>query len=1012
MATKAEQFAKLQDTLQKAWVDINEYNKAKASWASSADALKAGWYTWTTTNTWTTKTNTATQTSSWMNAVSKSSLDANKNKAQVWTWAVAWYNDSQQRTQEINNRVGQTNKEIESTKSQLAQKWGWLDYDTQQKKLNAISWLKEWLASKWITSKTQPTTQTTTTTPTKTTTTTKQTTPQQDRWDYQDNSQARMDQIANNLDKYRQTQPWLFEDASAFYNFFIDWKGRSQDQIDYLWDYFNRVQKFWKYDNLPASTIWDMLANWKLWDDYLNYLKTTDPAKYQEALSYRQDAEDTIKYESFLSDTADQAGISWFEKFYKWIFGYRDENDDKIDDSLYIAPTEEEQTKQNRVNTIDSRIMEIKNMQKNLLDDLVEQYPWVPKATLMWIVQDRTKDLQREYDDLMVERTWLVWNIEYMQNERDMQSKARQSTINNLEKAYGMYYDYTAEWIAEMAQNKYAATNITLDQADQWTETQKQMALEEVLTPLYDKYGSIIQRSQAQVINDVIALSKKEWISLAEAFEKNFMSQLRSKPQFATLSSWWTLWTTDKWKEIKAKDANWNDITLKINEATWETLNLDWTPYTWKIQTTTVWWASFTPVSYSKMYSESSKLQEEYPEWSSYKNWWCWELGNLYLERIGSDIRFWDDVSTKTKWITNDDPNSTPAVWSIVVWDYSNNPNVAKVARDSWHVAIVTNVNKDWSFDVYEQNWDGKHQVWYRTIKNRNYIAWFIDPADTTWLSASWWAWWDISDVTYEVSSLAWIPTQLRNTDVEKQWYLDILWKMKESWLNAFDAAMSLIWFTVTNKSAEAQNTKNKILNAVRMAWSEEVFDWPSMQNMANAINAWDYELALQTLENKVNNFMSSKWLTNVISTKIQPTMTTVNTLRWVDVPWWKTGTVQSALDEWKLQNITSTQILSLRADLRKKLRDIWYENEDLDYILPDLNDTKENFIQKLDDIEDTILLDTMNSWRRIYWLPDMTTDVLLWRDGVSSLYKISNSDQLLNMISKQWKSFSTLFNR
>jgi hypothetical protein len=32
-----------------------------------------------------------------------------------------------------------------------------------------------------------------------------------------------------------------------------------------------------------------------------------------------------------------------------------------------------------------------------------------------------------------------------MQNERDMQSKARQNTISNLQKAYGMYYDYTPE---------------------------------------------------------------------------------------------------------------------------------------------------------------------------------------------------------------------------------------------------------------------------------------------------------------------------------------------------------------------------------------------------------------------------------------------------------------------------------------------------------------------------------------------------------------------------------------
>jgi hypothetical protein len=63
--------------------------------------------------------------------------------------------------------------------------------------------------------------------------------------------------------------------------------------------------------------------------------------------------------------------------------------------------------------------------------------------------------------------------------------------------------------MAERAQAQYAATNITLDQADSGNETQKQMALQSVLDDYYAKYGSIIQRSEQQVINDVIAYAKK-----------------------------------------------------------------------------------------------------------------------------------------------------------------------------------------------------------------------------------------------------------------------------------------------------------------------------------------------------------------------------------------------------------------------------------------------------------------------------------------------------------------------
>lgn len=851
MATKAEQFAKLQDTLQKAWVDINEYNKAKASWASSADALKAGWYTWTTTNTWTTKTNTANQTnqtSSWMNAVSQTSLNNNYNNAKAWTWNVAPIQEKP---------VVDSYKPDSDTLDRLWKSWSSLSYWEQQKRLNTISWLKNELAKRWITSKTQPdetTIKTTTPTSTaKTTTTTKTTTPKQDQWDYQDNSQARMDQIANNLDKYRQTQPWLFEDASAFYNFFIDWKGRSQDQIDYLWDYFNRVQKFWKYDNLPASTIWDMLANWKLWDDYLNYLKTTDPAKYQEALSYRQDAEDTIKYESFLSDTADQAGLSWFEKFYKWIFGYRDENDDKIDDSLYIAPTAEEQTKQNRVNTIDSRIMEIKNMQKNLLDDLVEQYPWVPKATLMWIVQDRTKDLQREYDDLMVERTWLVWNIEYMQNERDMQSKARQSTINNLEKAYGMYYDYTSEWIAEMAQNKYAATNITLDQADQWTETQQQMALEAAITPIFKQYWDIIQRSPAEVINDTIAYAKKNWVWLRQALEESFTKYLKEKPEYQAMQAALSepnlqvIWYNSDWKAVYGY---WDSDTKTFKPVT---------VWAWGISTLTGWeWASYT-TDVQTLNNFIANLENKYtiaPEWwtwgSKIRWWWCWTVVNDYLADIWDNIKLAEANDIK-KYATS----KTPVEWAIAYFDWTQS-RATPATKEHWHVAIV--VWEDWDkIKVLESN----EWTWlrYKTYNKSSVTGYYIPE----WIKTT-----EYNQKEYSNAfTKAW---DIVSTWIEWQWNKEMFKETLQWLLDEGDYTWAFEYITITWKNNAKWDAKDKI-----QAAETAMVDLISIRDALDAYYAawWDTGILQWSLEKVANKLWKTTdpklvWLATKISEAIQ----------------------------------------------------------------------------------------------------------------------------------------------
>jgi hypothetical protein len=63
-----------------------------------------------------------------------------------------------------------------------------------------------------------------------------------------------------------------------------------------------------------------------------------------------------------------------------------------------------------------------------------------------------------------------------MQSERQEMNKAGADSIAQLQKNLWMYYTYSPQWIAELAQAQYWATNITLDQADSWNETQKHMA--------------------------------------------------------------------------------------------------------------------------------------------------------------------------------------------------------------------------------------------------------------------------------------------------------------------------------------------------------------------------------------------------------------------------------------------------------------------------------------------------------------------------------------------------------
>ena len=542
-------------------------------------------------------------------------------------------------------------------------------------------------------------------------------TPQQQQWDYQDNSQARMDQIADNLDKYTITNPDLFKDYDSFYNFFIAGKGRSEDQIRFLDQYYADYKKNEKYKNLTPEQIGSGIANGSIPEDYISTVAATDPNKAEAIRTALNDSQDTIRNESYLSTLAEE---NWFEKWNREVMGYRDENKDWVDDWLYVAPTAEEQRDVDRINEIDARVMEIDNAIKNTYEDLRDRYPWAAQSTLMAMANDRNKNLQRERDDLMVEKTKLQWTVKYQQEERSMQITARKDTISELQKNYGIYMEYSPEWIKERTQAEYEATHITLDQADSWTETDKKMALQWVLDGYYEKYWDIIQRSEQQVINDVIATAKKEWISLSDALEKNFLKPLRSKPDFQKLS---TLQSTPNVVRIWT-DADWNPIYWIYDENTWTFKSPIWDLY-WDAGT---WsngmynFSDYTPMSSSELESKLNSFESDHPVNSKWGQ--CWAFVNDYLQSLGLWRLYTDPIDKKLA-VTNSD---TPVVWGIAVMSSEKYPQY-------WHTAIIKDIKEvqdgKTMVQLLESNrWDDEkvHTRWVSTDK----ILWVFDPTKQT----------------------------------------------------------------------------------------------------------------------------------------------------------------------------------------------------------------------------------------------------------------------------------------
>lgn len=940
------------------------------------------------------KNNTVTETYRWvvdnpntswtsnMNSMSQSSAQYNSRNAQVNTGDVVEM--PQQPKVSSVQQPAQDN---------FAKSWNSLSAAQQQAALTKKGML-DYVNSKWLTVKKEETPAATTTKPKQTT----YTTPKQQEWDYQDNSQARMDEIARNLNWFRQTNPELFQDPSTFYGFFIDWKGRSQDQIDYLWNYYDRVKKYSKYDNMPASSLWEWLADGTIPKDYLDYIKWVNPQKYQEILSYKQDWEDRIKNESYLEDLTSMA---WYESeeskvnvypdavTYAREMGYFvDEDWNWVDDNLYIQPTDEERQDVDRINTINARRMEIKNMQKNLLDDLTEQYPWVPKATLMGIVQDRTKDISREYDDLGVELVQLQGTVDYLQNERDMQAEARQKTINNLDTAYWMYYQYSPWGIAELAQSKYAATNITLDQADSGNETQKQMALQNVLDWYYEKYWDIIQRSEQQVINDVIAYAKKNWIGLAQALQENFVQPLQSKPEFATLSSWRSITSTptDKWAKL-SDDMLYNTVTWEIRDVNWNTIS-QWSYVAPWTKVTNASGKSYTVVTDEQLITWLDGFLADKNIWDV---WWeCWAFINNWLKSIGVITENIYDNSKESKLNSKNEDVDTTAQTG---WVAIRNPdkltwNWAKY----WHVWFVIQDNWDWTVKVLDSNWTKNAKweydktIWVRDVPKSS-LYWYFNPTKWTWTWTWTWNWED--DDLFSAKVLAWIPTQLRNTDVEKKWYLDIAEKQKAKWLSAFETAMAIMWFDITNDSVAAQNTKQKILDVTMAQWDEIAFNSAVLSSMAQSINKWDYEWALRTLENQISNLMASKWSTWLDRDNVSAWIKAIDWLNEITnyKSWgkWSVATVKEALNaEWK----DTSKFYSWVSNLKSTLRALWYDSDDIDNMVPKITYEEDEFKEKVSSLEDAILW-KYNQIRKNRWMPEISRDALLWDKSLSSIYQI-----------------------
>lgn len=721
-----------------------------------------------------------------------------------------------------------------SYRATVTNQWNNLSYEQQQEKIKANPNLRSYLQQAGLTEKSAPVTETTwAETPT-----TPETPKTWDWWDYQDNSPERMSEIADNVNKFAITDPQLFENEDTFRNFFIDWKGRTPEQEKFLMDFYKNRKMYNTLDNYTAEQIGDKYVNGEIPESYLTYLKNTNPERYAYVMDAKAKAEDNIKYQTNYDtisniswdgeDLMTSKVIQWLKD--NWLLVDKDWN--LIDDRREHYASEEENKYLKEIADLNARNLEIDNIVKHTYEDYVKKYPWATKATLMALAQDTNSDLLREKENNMVELTKFQWYVNYMQSERQEMNKAGADTIAQLQKDYGMYYQYSPEWLSELAQMQYAATNVTLDQADSWTYTQKQMALESVLSPIYEQYGSIIQRPMAQVINDVIAYAQNKWISLSQALDENFMTPLKSKPAYKQLSS------------AEPYTVKVGDVLYQYDFETWEFTPIGWT---WAWLGTGLWWYQFWESirTWDTIWNDINSIWHILAS-NDWLRVWTYKSSNWYTYNVYADredgIKATENLLRKSYYGMS--LQDAAQKW---IWQWKDISDAKKVIRDKW-LSLNDKLSDENVRKFIEAMW-----TWEWTLK------WWETLDD--W--AKWWnndfsayKWWDTASASEQNSKFWWLAWWNSN------WYSDNLVKDYELYISSPDkiaktdieSKYAPMWMTYYDFTTQAQNyartwMKDKYVNSVSSSleaaielyeyinWNQTKFQGKDLWNWSSLIN-------------------------------------------------------------------------------------------------------------------------------------------------------------------------------
>lgn len=470
----------------------------------------------------------------------------------------------------------------------------------------------------------------------------------------------------------------------------------------------------------------------------LELLRTQNPQKYQEYLAHdeklnamsnaKHNANLTNKmyrWESVKEERSNQDLVmEAMEKF----FGNINYNSKEIVESYKQALNSPEiQRRNSKVLAAQREMDEIDEDLDTMREDLTRQYPWISKTQLNQILYDRSYKAMRRKNELHRDYIMARGETQFLMNLAEKNFEADMKWVELQRAEFTDKYNALgfAKGILEF-ETPQQKRQAELDQIRRKAQLESELndinskdpkiqfnALMKALEPHYKEFGSIILRPQAQVAQDILALAKKEGISIGEAMRKNFTEPLYKKPEYRAMLNkklWidptdgqnkWEITQDEDWK-VKIKMTGTGQIPENFNRQQ-------------RISSYGDWFQNATSLN------DIGSIVADFQDWA--KTGQCGAFANDIAKAMGSNLHFWSGLSEKTNPTGSYTKSNTPQVGSFAIFNSKEFPS-------NGHVGVVTKVNADWSFVMKSSNKAGEERLYTSTHTQGSALTFIVPNVD------------------------------------------------------------------------------------------------------------------------------------------------------------------------------------------------------------------------------------------------------------------------------------------